>query len=91
MPQSMPRTVYEGRKSLGLVPSGPYFSARRTDEADIADLRGILYGLHAILRLHAAQEDETYLSLGDTTDAGGLPPARGPHAAPGRLASGGQH
>jgi iron-sulfur cluster repair protein YtfE (RIC family) len=33
------------------------------DEADIADLRALLYGLHAILRLHTAQEDESYLSL----------------------------
>ena len=29
--------------------------------------RDVLYGLHAILRLHTVQEDETYLSLGDTT------------------------
>jgi len=39
---------------------------RNPDDADIADLRDILYGLHAILQLHTAQEDETYLSLGDT-------------------------
>jgi heavy metal translocating P-type ATPase len=39
---------------------------REPDEADLADLRDILYGLHAILRLHTAQEDETYLSLGET-------------------------
>ena len=41
---------------------------RDPDEADLADLRGMLYGLEAILRLHTAQEDETYLSLGDTAD-----------------------
>jgi iron-sulfur cluster repair protein YtfE (RIC family) len=35
------------------------------DGADLADVRGLLYGLHAILRLHTAQEDESYLSLGD--------------------------
>jgi heavy metal translocating P-type ATPase len=35
------------------------------DDADMADLRGLLYGLHAILRLHTAQEDESYLSLAD--------------------------
>ena len=40
---------------------------RAPDEDDITDLRGVLYGLHAILRLHTAQEDETYLSLGDST------------------------
>jgi soluble P-type ATPase len=43
---------------------------REPDDTDIAELRGILYGLHAILRLHTAQEDETYLSLGDTADTG---------------------
>ena len=42
---------------------------RPPDEADLADLRGILYGLHAILRLHTVQEDETYLSLGDAIGA----------------------
>ena len=37
------------------------------DQTDIADLRALLYGLHAILRLHTTQEDESYLSLaGDT-------------------------
>lgn len=30
---------------------------------DVADLRGLLYGLYAVLRLHFAQEDEVYLSL----------------------------
>jgi heavy metal translocating P-type ATPase len=43
---------------------------RNPDDADIADLRDILYGLHAILQLHTVQEDETYLSLGDTAGAG---------------------
>ena len=38
------------------------------DEADLAELRSLLYGLDAILRLHTAQEDETYLSLGDPAD-----------------------
>jgi heavy metal translocating P-type ATPase len=31
--------------------------------ADLRDLRRVLYGLHAVLRLHFAQEDEAYLSL----------------------------
>jgi heavy metal translocating P-type ATPase len=44
---------------LGDIGPGP------ADEVDLADLRGLLYGLHAILRLHTAQEDENYLSLGD--------------------------
>ena len=47
---------------------------REPDDSDIAELRGVLYGLHAILRLHTVQEDETYLSLGDTADTG-LPAA----------------
>jgi Hemerythrin HHE cation binding domain len=36
---------------------------REPDASEIADLRGAFYGLHAILRLHTVQEDETYLSL----------------------------
>ena len=44
------------------------------DDVDIADLRSLLYGLHAILRLHTAQEDESYLSLGDNQQA--PPPGR---------------
>jgi len=35
------------------------------DEEDIADLQRLLYGLHAILALHTAQEEESYLSLVD--------------------------
>jgi len=31
--------------------------------ADLRDLRRVLYGLHAVLRLHFAQEEESYLSL----------------------------
>jgi hypothetical protein len=44
-------------------------------EADVPDLRGGLYGLYAILRLHTAQEDEAYLSLGDDMETvqGGRP------------------
>ena len=42
---------------------------RDPDTSEIADLRSALYGLHAILRLHTVQEDETYLSLGDHADA----------------------
>ena len=33
------------------------------DDADVADLRALLYGLHAVLALHTTQEDESYLSL----------------------------
>jgi hypothetical protein len=44
---------------------------RAPDEADIADLHSTLYGLHAILRLHTAQEDEAYLLLGEEEAAPG--------------------
>jgi soluble P-type ATPase len=35
------------------------------DDEDIVELRRLLYGLHAILQLHFAQEDEGYLSLAE--------------------------
>ncbi len=44
------------------------------DAADIADLRALLYGLYAILSLHTAEEDESYLSLGDNQGAPGAAP-----------------
>jgi heavy metal translocating P-type ATPase len=44
---------------------------RVPDETEVADLRGALYGLHAILRLHTVQEDEAYLSLGDDVETVG--------------------
>jgi hypothetical protein len=56
------------------------------DGTDVADLRALLYGLHAILSLHTTQEEENYLSLGDDTrpaPPGDEPPA-GPFAGTGR-------
>ena len=54
------------------------------DDMDLADLRSLLYGLHAILRLHTAQEDESYLSLGEEAPA---PDQMGPdQSAPDQLA-----
>ncbi|MBI4728831.1 MAG: heavy metal translocating P-type ATPase [Acidobacteria bacterium] len=41
-----------------LPPEGP---ARE----DLPDLRRVLYGLHAVLRLHFAQEEETFMSVSD--------------------------
>ncbi len=35
------------------------------DPDDVTEMRRLLYGLHAILRLHFAQEDEQYLSLAE--------------------------
>jgi hypothetical protein len=40
------------------------------DHADLLEIRRVLYGLHAILCLHFAQEDESYLSLIDETEGG---------------------
>jgi soluble P-type ATPase len=35
------------------------------DGEETAEFRRLLYGLHAVLRLHTTQEEENYLSLGD--------------------------
>ena len=40
-------------------------SGEGIDEVDLTELRRMLYGLHAILTLHTAQEEESYLSLAD--------------------------
>jgi heavy metal translocating P-type ATPase len=47
------------------------------EREDLLELRQLLYGLHAILRLHFAQEEESYLSLADPHEA-----APGTHTAP---------
>jgi heavy metal translocating P-type ATPase len=47
------------------------------DVDDLRELRRLLYGLHAILRLHFAQEDESYFTLADDDRAVG-PPGSGP-------------
>ena len=48
-------------------------------EADLPELRRVLYGLHAVLRLHFAQEDEAYLSLLQDADVHAARSARSPH------------
>ena len=45
-----------------LPPDGP-------DSEDVRELKRILYALHAILALHFAQEEESYLALLDKADA----------------------
>jgi heavy metal translocating P-type ATPase len=45
------------------------------DDEDIAELRGLLYGLHAVLRLHTTQEEEHYLSLADEPELASRSPA----------------
>jgi iron-sulfur cluster repair protein YtfE (RIC family) len=42
---------------------------------DLNDLRRVLYGLDAILRLHMAQEEELYMALGDEHPAATAPAA----------------
>jgi hypothetical protein len=51
-----------GRHLKELPPEGPGVE-------DIRDLRRILYGLDAILRLHFTQEDEAYIALLDVQPA----------------------
>lgn len=52
---------------------------------DLADLRRVLYGLHAILRLHQAQEEELYASVSDPAPT----PGRSPVSRPAQGAPGG--
>ena len=49
----------------------------KIDEADITELRSLLYGLHAILKLHTAEEDENYLSLADDSNEDRSAPGSG--------------
>jgi hypothetical protein len=35
------------------------------NDAEVLEVRRLLYGLHALLRLHFAQEEEEYFSLLD--------------------------
>lgn len=51
-----------GRHLDDLPPEGP-------EPEDLAEFRRVLYGLDAILRLHFAQEDESYLALLDSETA----------------------
>jgi heavy metal translocating P-type ATPase len=51
-----------GRMLDELPPDGP-------DSEDVRELKRILYSLHAILALHFAQEEESYLALLDKADA----------------------
>jgi soluble P-type ATPase len=50
-----------GQILADIGPNGP-------DNEDITELRGLLYGLYAILTLHTAQEEESYLSLSDSSE-----------------------
>ena len=52
--------------------------------SDLRDLRRVLYGLHAVLRLHFAQEDESYLSLFEPDDRAAQEGAATPFRSPPR-------
>jgi Hemerythrin HHE cation binding domain len=56
-----------GRAVDAVAPGGP-------DDEQVMELRRLLYGLYALLRLHFAQEDEGYLSLAEP-DHNGQPAA----------------
>ena len=43
------------------------------DEEDVADVRRLLYGLAAVLRLHNAKEEESYLSVEEPEPVGSEP------------------
>jgi hemerythrin HHE cation binding domain-containing protein len=58
-----------GRVLDDLDPDGP-------QPDDIVELRRLLYGLHAVLELHFAQEDESYLSLADEIEPANPPAGR---------------
>jgi hypothetical protein len=62
-----------------LAPDGP-------EREDLPELRRVLYGLHAVLRLHFAEEDEAYLALagpaGFAPDGPGPAGVQGPPEAP---------
>ena len=67
-PMSRARTPRSPTRSRGSAWRTDDIGDREPDASQIAELRSTLYGLHAILRLHTVQEDETYLSLGDSAD-----------------------
>jgi hypothetical protein len=48
------------------------------DGDDLDEIRRLLYGLHAILRLHTVQEEESYLSLGEDVSRSADRVATGP-------------
>jgi hypothetical protein len=50
----------------------------RPGPEDLPDLRRVLDGLHAILRLHFAQEEEAYLPLPEQSEKSGAQPRRVP-------------
>ncbi|HUX05427.1 MAG TPA: heavy metal translocating P-type ATPase [Acidimicrobiales bacterium] len=47
----------------------------RVEDTDVAEVRSMLYGLHAILKMHTAQEDENYFSFADEATVVAVPSA----------------
>jgi hypothetical protein len=59
-----------GRRFLRLLEDVP---AEGPDPEDVSELRRVLYGLHAVLRLHTAQEEEAFMTLTDGDGVGSVP------------------
>jgi heavy metal translocating P-type ATPase len=68
-----------GRLSREVASSGPTAD-------DLRELRRVLYGLHAILHLHFAQEEESYFAILDPLESGEPAGAAAEHPAPVGLA-----
>lgn len=66
---TMSRTHVEiERLVAGLVRLAEDIPPEGPSPADLSELRRLLYGLHAILRLHFAQEEESFFSLFSSKD-----------------------
>ena len=77
------------RRILTDLESGQDTGADRIDAEDIIEVRRLLYGLYAILRLHNAQEEEGIFSLLPEEESGRLGGGGGPGGQSGRLGGGG--
>jgi soluble P-type ATPase len=56
------------RLSRLIVEAAQPFEQGQMADSELADIRRLLYSLHAVLTLHNAQEEEAYLSLAPPTD-----------------------
>jgi len=67
--------ILNALRALHPVASGVRLDASGTEIA--RQVRRLLYGLDAVLRMRTAQEDESYLSLGDDASAATPVPSSG--------------
>ncbi len=69
--QPMSRTHAEiARRTARLTALLDQLDERRPTQDEVVELRRTIYGLHAILELHFAQEEESYFSLAERADPG---------------------